>query len=137
MGTNYSVENNIHPEHGRSAEQPDEPGRSQQGSHLGVADYSWNTGDFDAQKNWEAVFATYSDDPEVQDAIRTFATYSATSGDKSGVNSLFNAYRNAVNEGTDPTNAEAIKTEMNKIIDACNTVLALEDGDDARFGQLR
>ena len=98
---------------------------------FGVADYSWNTGDFDAQKNWEAVFATYSDDPEVQDAIRTFATYSATSGDKSGVNSLFNAYRNAVNEGTDPTNAEAIKTEMNKIIDACNTVLALEDGDDA------
>src|SRR5699024_9212073 len=78
-----------------------------------------------AEENWEAVFSTYSDDPEIQDAIRTFATYSATSGDKAGINTLLNAYRNAVG-----TNADAIKTEMNKIIDACNTVLALEGGDD-------
>ena len=130
MGTNYSVENNIQ-NMGGLLSNPMNQAEASKVAIFGVADYSWNTGDFDAQKNWEAVFATYSDDPEVQDAIRTFATYSATSGDKSGVNSLFNAYRNAVNEGTDPTNAEAIKTEMNKIIDACNTVLALEDGDDA------
>ena len=129
MGTNYSVENNIQ-NMGGLLSNPMNQAEASKVAIFGVADYSWNTGDFDAQKNWEAVFATYSDDPEVQDAIRTFATYSATSGDKSGVNSLFNAYRNAVNEGTDPTNAEAIKTEMNKIIDACNTVLALEDGDD-------
>ena len=130
MGTNYSVENNIQ-NMGGLLSNPMNQAEASKVAIFGVADYSWNTGDFDAQKNWEAVFATYSDDPEVQDAIRTFATYSATSGDKSGVNSLFNTYRNAVNEGTDPTNAEAIKTEMNKIIDACNTVLALEDGDDA------
>ena len=124
MGTNYSVENNIQ-NMGGLLSNPMNQAEASKVAIFGVADYSWNTGDFNAEENWEAVFSTYSDDPEIQDAIRTFATYSATSGDKAGINTLLNAYRNAVG-----TNADAIKTEMNKIIDACNTVLALEGGDD-------
>lgn len=72
MGTNYSVENNIQ-NMGGLLSNPMNQAEASKVAIFGVADYSWNTGDFDAQKNWEAVFATYSDDPEVQDAIRTFA----------------------------------------------------------------
>ena len=36
----------------------------------GVADYTWNTANFDVQSNWEESFASYTDDPAMQEALR-------------------------------------------------------------------
>lgn len=130
-GRTFTVENNI-TNLGGLLSNPMNQAESSKVAFFGVADYSWNTGAFDAADNWEASFTSYSDDPEIQAAIRTFASYSAAQYDGAGVTGLFDAYQNAA----EPANSADIRAKMEALIDACDTLLALEGGEDTSLSNL-
>lgn len=99
-------------------------------SLYGVADYTWNTANFDVQGNWEESFETYTDDPAIQNALRLFASHVAKSQDHTSINDLFNAYK------SDPSNYQDVLNEMQRIVDACQLILTLKDSDDQKLVNL-
>lgn len=131
----YGIENNIQGMRGLLSN-PMNQAEASKVSLYGSSDYSWNTKDFNTKENWENSFATYSSDPKVQDAIRTFALHSGATKDESGIKAMYDAFKNDVNAGKVPENAEDLTKEMNHIIDSCNTILALEGGDDKKLSNL-
>ena len=96
----------------------------------GVADYTWNTANFDVQSNWEESFASYTDDPAMQEALRVFASHAAKNQDHTNINSIFNAYK------SDSSNYPAVLEEMQKIVDSCQLILTLKDSDDSKLVNL-
>ena len=96
----------------------------------GVADYTWNTANFDVQSNWEESFASYTDDPAMQEALRVFASHAAKNQDHTNINSVFNAYK------SDSSNYPAVLEEMQKIVDSCQLILTLKDSDDSKLVNL-
>ena len=96
----------------------------------GVADYTWNTANFDVQSNWEESFASYTDDPAMQEALRVFASHAAKNQDHTNINSIFNAYK------SDSSNYPAVLEEMQKIVDSCQLILTLKDSDDYKLVNL-
>ena len=96
----------------------------------GVADYTWNTANFDVQSNWEESFASYTDDPAMQEALRVFASHAAKNQDHTNINSIFNAYK------SDSSNYPAVLEEMQKIVDSCQLILTLKDSDDDKLVNL-
>ncbi|WP_158096227.1 beta-N-acetylglucosaminidase domain-containing protein [Anaeromassilibacillus sp. An172] len=62
-------------------------------SLYGVADYTWNTANFNAQENWEESFCTYTDDVAMAEALRTFASYASKDQDYTDIKSVFDKYR--------------------------------------------
>ena len=99
-------------------------------SLYGVSDYTWNTPNFDVQGNWEESFETYTDDPAMQDALRTFASHASKNQDLTNINSIFNAYK------SDSSNSQAVLDEMQKIVDACQLILTLKDSSDPKLVNL-
>lgn len=99
-------------------------------SLYGVADYTWNTSNFDVQGNWEESFETYTDDPAMQDALRLFASHAAKNQDHTDINSLFNAYK------SDPSTYQAVVDEMQRIVDACQLIPTLKDSGDQKLVNL-
>ena len=96
----------------------------------GVSDYTWNTANFDVQGNWEESFASYTDDPAMQEALRVFASHAAKNQDHTNINSIFNAYK------SDSSNYPAVLEEMQKIVDSCQLILTLKDSDDYKLVNL-
>ena len=96
----------------------------------GVSDYTWNTANFDVQSNWEESFASYTDDPAMQEALRVFASHAAKNQDHTNINSIFNAYK------SDSSNYPAVLEEMQKIVDSCQLILTLKDSDDSKLVNL-
>ena len=96
----------------------------------GVSDYTWNTANFDVQSNWEESFASYTDDPAMQEALRVFASHAAKNQDHTNINSVFNAYK------SDSSNYPAVLEEMQKIVDSCQLILTLKDSDDSKLVNL-
>ena len=96
----------------------------------GVSDYTWNTANFDVQSNWEESFASYTDDPAMQEALRVFASHAAKNQDHTNINSIFNAYK------SDSSNYPAVLEEMQKIVDSCQLILTLKDSDDDKLVNL-
>lgn len=99
-------------------------------SLYGVADYTWNTANFDVQGNWEESFETYTDDPAIQNALRLFASHAAKSQDHTNINDLFNAYK------SDSSNYQDVLDEMQRIVDACQLILTLKDSSDPKLVNL-
>ena len=96
----------------------------------GVADYTWNTANFNAYENWVKSFGTYTSDPALQNALLVFATYASKNQDFSGINNLFEAYKK------DPTQYQAIMDKMTEITDACQRILALKGNSDKKLSNL-
>lgn len=99
-------------------------------SLYGVADYTWNTANFDVQGNWEESFATYTDDPALQDALRLFASHASKSQDYTTINTLFNAYK------SDNSQYQDVLREMQQIVDACQLILTLQNSSDQKLVNL-
>lgn len=99
-------------------------------SLYGVADYTWNTANFNVQENWEESFNTYTDDETVADALRTFASYASKDQDYTDISSLFAVYRN------DKSNYAEIQERMQEIISACEVIETLENSDNYKLRNL-
>ncbi len=99
-------------------------------SLYGVADYTWNTANFNVYESWVKSFGTYTSDPALQDALLVFATYASKNQDFSGINNLFEAYKN------DPTQYQPILDKMTEIVDACQRILALKGNSDKKLSNL-
>lgn len=99
-------------------------------SLYGVADYTWNTANFNAQENWEESFNTYTDNEAMADALRTFASYASKDQDYTDISTLFDTYRK------DKSNYAEIQARMKEIIDACEMIETLENSEDYKLRNL-
>lgn len=104
-------------------------------SLFGVADFSWHPSAFNAQENWEHSFATYSADPKIQNAIRTFSLHSGKTKDFSGINAMYDKFKADIAAGRVPANADELQNKMKEIIDACDTILSLASGEDQKLAK--
>lgn len=99
-------------------------------SLYGVADYTWNTANFNAQENWEESFYTYTDDVAMAEALRTFASYASKDQDYTDIKSVFDKYRQ------DKSNYAEVQARMQEIIDACEMIETLEFSEDYKLQNL-
>lgn len=92
---------------------------------FGLADYTWNPQEFDAQENWEDSFAAIiPDDAELAAALRI--AYGNLNDDfvPSDVKRVIAGYQK-----NDKNSAKAIKEKMYEIMDAVTKIESLKDSD--------
>ena len=101
-------------------------------SLFSVADYTWNTEDYDSQKSWQASFTrVIRDDPEAAEALRIFSAHSSAGNNPFGVQESvymrehLDAFQNALMNGEDLTQAAAdLEADFDEIIAAVDTLKA-------------
>ena len=101
-------------------------------SLFSVADYTWNTEDYDSQASWQASFTrVIRDDPEAAEALRIFSAHSSAGNNPFGVQESvymrehLDAFQNALMNGEDLTQAAAdLEADFDEIIAAVDTLKA-------------
>ena len=101
-------------------------------SLFSVADYTWNTEDYDSQESWQASFTrVIRDDPEAAEALRIFSAHSSAGNNPFGVQESvymrehLDAFQNALMNGEDLTQAAAdLEADFDEIIAAVDTLKA-------------
>lgn len=91
---------------------PMEQGEASKLALYGVADYSWNTKDYNPIDNWERALTEVA--PEVRDAYRTFAIHSCDTETGYRRDESWETETFSLNEYT-PAKAAALKDEFEKI----------------------
>ncbi len=93
---------------------------------FGVADYAWNNNTFNNLKNWEAALISVvgADKAEALKTVCQHIRYY----DAGLLSSLITTYKNSLKKGT--PDGEALRVELQKLIDACATIQTLKDSED-------
>jgi hypothetical protein len=106
-------------------------------SLFGLADYSWNTKAFEPRDNWERSFASMTDDESLAAALRVFAENSSIGHEPTRLMKLYDGFQSGYQRGGQaPDCTEQLRTEMERIIAACDQLEEMAGGQDERLKAL-
>lgn len=100
------------------------------------AEYAWNPAAFDEDKSWEDFFSAEINEPEMADALKTFALNSDTDVEEQALINLYNTFKNEYQKGKLPSNAITLRDEIQKIYDACETLKGMESHQNKSYQML-
>lgn len=131
MTYRYTAQNAPIPALGGVVANPMQEGQASKVFMFGLADYCWNTANFDAAENWEASFShMFKDDTEMAEAFKTFCLSSDYSNEPSDLTNLYTSFKYSYSDFNlpEPTTSSLI-SRMDELNAAFNKVATMEDSD--------
>ena len=129
MTYRFSAQNAPIPALGGVVANPMQQGQASKIFMFGLADYCWNTAEFNASENWEASFKfLFKDDDELGSAFRTFCINSESTIEPSELTSLYSSFRNSYSDSNlpEPVTASLI-SKMEELNNAFNKVATMKN----------
>lgn len=110
---------------------------------FGLADYGWNTAEFDVKSNWERSFATILGSEEKRSALRIFAENSSIGHEPVRLMKMYDKFQREYRvDSTMPECSVALRRELERIINACDELQEMdqetqESREKALWGEIR
>lgn len=108
---------------------PMQQGQASKVFMFGLADYCWNTADFNASTNWNASFGfLFKDDAELAEAFKTFCINSESTVEPAELTTLYSAFMNSYSDFNLPSaTTTSLISKMDEINAACRKVASMKD----------
>lgn len=135
MTYRYSAQNAPMDALGGVVANPMQEGQASKIFMFGLADYCWNTADFNASTNWEASFGhLFKDDEELADAFRTFCIHSESTIEPGELTSLYTSFKNNYSDNNLPVStANSITAKMDELNAAFAKVATMKESSNEAY----
>lgn len=135
MTYRFSAQNAPIPALGGVVANPMQEGQASKVFMFGLADYCWNTADFDASTNWNASFGfLFKDDAELAEAFKTFCINSESTNEPSELTSLYSSFKYSYYDFNLPTSTtNSIISKMDEINAACAKIATMKNSNNDAY----